>query len=179
VQASLLVDDAAVAASVTVYTLPAIVTVPVRDAVPVFAATLSDTVPLPLPEEPEATVIHATLLSADHPHEVPAVTPTVNVPPPEPADWLAGEMLKVQPAEAWVTVKGCPPAVILPVRVVAPLFAWTLYVTHPLPLPDPPDRIFNHDESLDDDQVHPAGAVIATLDAPPAAVTDVDERPSV
>jgi len=178
VQDSLLVDDAAVAASVTVYTLPAIVTVPVRDAVPVFAATLSDTVPLPLPEEPEVTVIHATLLSADHPHEVPAVTPTVNVPPPEPADWLAGEMLKVQPAEAWVTVKVCPPAVILPVRV-PPLFATTLYVTHPLPLPEP-DRIFSHDgESVDDFHVHPAAAVIATLDAPPIAATEVDERPRV
>ena len=159
--------------------MPAIVTVPVRDVVPAFAPTLTVTLPFPLPEVPDVTVIQATLLSADHPHEVPAVTPTVNVPPPEPADVLAGEMLNVQPAPDWVTLKVCPPAVMVPVRV-APLFAWTLYVTHPLPLPDPPDRIFNHDgELLDDVQVHPAGAVIATLDAPPAAATDVDDRPSV
>jgi hypothetical protein len=174
----LFIDDAAVAASVTVNTLPAIVTVPVRDAVPAFAATLTFTLPFPLPEAPEVTVIHATLLCADHPHELPAVTPTVNVPPPEPADWLAGEMLNVQPGAAWVTVKVFPPAVILPVRD-PPLLVMTLYATHPLPLPDP-DRIFSHDgESLDDVQVHPAAAVIATLDAPPAAATDVDERPSV
>ena len=152
---------------------------PVRDVAPAFGPTLTVTLPFPLPELPAVTAIHETLLSADHPHEVPAVTPTVNGPPPEPADWLAGEMLKVQPEADWVTVKVLPPDVILPVRV-APLFAWTLYVTHPLPLPDPPARIFNHDgESLDDVQVHPGAAVIATLDAPPAAPTDADERPSV
>jgi len=65
---------------------PAMVTVPVREAVPPFAATRTDTLPLPLPEAPAVTVIHATLLSADHVHEVLAVTPTVNVPPPEVAD---------------------------------------------------------------------------------------------
>lgn len=176
--ASLLAVRGAVAASVTVNTLPAIVTVPVRDTVPVFAATRTDTLPLPLPEAPAVTVIHEALLSADHVHEVLAVTPTVNVPPPEPADWLAGEMLKVQPGAAWVTVNVFPPAVILPVRV-PPLFATTLYATHPLPLPEP-DRIFSHDgESLDAVQVHPAAAVIATLPVPPVAATDEDERPRV
>jgi len=87
-------------------------------------------------------------------------------------------MLKVQPGADWVTVIVLPPAVILPVRV-APLFAATLYVTHPLPLPGP-DRIFSHDgESLDAVQVHPAAAVIETLFAPPVATADVDERPRV
>ena len=168
----------AVAASVTVNAWPAIVTVPVRDAVPAFAATWTDTLPLPLPEAPAVTVIHAALLTADHVHEVLAVTPTVKVPPAELADWLAGEMLKVQPAAAWVTVNVFPPAVILPVRV-PPLFAATLYVTHPLPLPLP-DRIFSHaGESLDAVQVHPAAAVIATLFAPPAAGGAVDEVPRV
>ena len=55
-----------------------------------------------------------------------------------------------------------------------------MYVTHPLPLPDPPDRIFSHDgESLDDVQVHPAAVVIATLLAPPAIETNEEERPRV
>jgi hypothetical protein len=108
---------AVAAACVTVNTWPAIVTVPVRDAVPAFAATRTDTLPLPLPEAPAVTVIHATLLSADQVHAVLAVTPTENVPPPEPADWLVREMLKLQPAPACVTVKICPPAVIFPVRV--------------------------------------------------------------
>jgi len=46
-----------------------------------------------------------------------------------------------------------------------------------LPVPEPPDRILSHEELLDAFQVHPAGAVIATLDAPPAAATDVEVRP--
>ena len=91
-----------------------------------------------------------------------------------PGPWTAA----VTPGPVCVTVNVCPPAVILPVRV-PPLFATTLHTTHPLPLPEP-DRIFSHDgESLDAFQVHPAAAVIATLDVPPVATTDEDERPRV
>jgi hypothetical protein len=84
----------------------------------------------------------------------------------------------VTPGPVWVTVNAFPPAMILPVRV-PPLFATTLYATHPLPLPEP-DRIFSHEgESLDAVQVHPAAAVIATLDVPPVATADEVERPRV
>ncbi len=177
---SLLAGDAVVAAAaacVTVYTWPAIVTVPVRGAVPALAATLSDTLPLPLPDAPAVTVIHAALLSADHPHEVPAVTPTVNVPPADPADWLAGEMLKLQPAPACVTTSACPRRpVIFPVRV-PPVFARTLYATQPLPVPAPERTCSHVGESLAEVHLHPGSAAIATLDVPPATVAEVDERP--
>ena len=59
---------------VTVTDWPEIVSVPVRDAVPLFAATAYDTVPAPVPFEPDVTVIHGTELDAVHPHVLPVVT---------------------------------------------------------------------------------------------------------
>ena len=62
----------------TVNVCVAIVIVPDR-VVPGFAATLKPTVPLPLPEAPDVTVIHcgAPLTAV---HEQPAVVVTVTVP---------------------------------------------------------------------------------------------------
>ena len=48
-----------------------------RDAVAGLAATLYETVPLPLPLAPAVTVIHAALLVAVHAQPAPAVTVTV------------------------------------------------------------------------------------------------------
>ena len=59
---------------VTVKVWLAIVTVPVREPVEVLAATPTCTVPLPLPEVPEVTVIHEALLVALHAQAVVAVT---------------------------------------------------------------------------------------------------------
>jgi hypothetical protein len=70
-------------ASVTVKVLPPIVTVPVRELLPVLAATLSCTVPLPEPVAPEVTLIHEALLVADQLHPLVAVTPTLAEPPVE------------------------------------------------------------------------------------------------
>ena len=69
------------AACVTVNVAPAIVSVPVRVVVAVFAATLKDVVPLPDPVAPPVTVIHDALLVADQPQPVPAVTVLPPVPP--------------------------------------------------------------------------------------------------
>lgn len=76
--------------------LPPIVTVPVREVVPVFAATLSATVPLPVPAAPLVTAIHVTLLTAVHGHPAAALSVTFNVPPAAVADWLAGEIVGEQ-----------------------------------------------------------------------------------
>jgi hypothetical protein len=55
---------------------PAIVSVPVRDALLVFAATLYATFPLPVPVAPTPTVIQASLLTAVQLHPALAVTTT-------------------------------------------------------------------------------------------------------
>jgi len=82
---------------------------------------------LPLPEAPALIVIHVSLLAAVQLHPVPAVTVTV---PVAAADVVrleeVGEIANVQGAPAWVTLKVCPPIVIVPVRDVVAVFAATL-----------------------------------------------------
>jgi len=68
------------AACDTVNVLPAAVIVPLR-AAPVFAATVNDTLPLPLPELPPEMVIHGAFDAAVHAH-VPADAVTANDPEP-------------------------------------------------------------------------------------------------
>jgi hypothetical protein len=50
------------------------------------------TVPLPLPLEPELTVIHEALLVAVQLQPAPAVTVTLADPPDEENDWLVGDI---------------------------------------------------------------------------------------
>ena len=75
---------------------PAIVSVPVRALVPVFAVALKLTEPLPVPEAPAVTVSHAALLVADQVQ--PAAAVTADVPPLADAgsDALTGEIDIVQ-----------------------------------------------------------------------------------
>jgi hypothetical protein len=75
-------------ACVTVNVRPAIVIVPLRAAVPLFAATLNCTLPLPVPELPPVMVIHETADDAVQPQLLPALTPTLPVPPSAGTDWL-------------------------------------------------------------------------------------------
>jgi len=82
---------------------------------------------LPLPEAPAVTVIQPTLLVAVQLQPVPAVTVTVPVVATDVVRFdEAGAIVNVQGAPAWVTVKVCPPIVIVPVRDVVPAFAATL-----------------------------------------------------
>jgi hypothetical protein len=76
---------------------------------------------LPEPLPPDAMVIQPALLDEFHEHPAATVTATVALPPLLPMSWLPGEIEYEQPA-AWVTVKVCPPAVIVPVRC-GPVFA--------------------------------------------------------
>jgi hypothetical protein len=66
---------------VTVKVLPAIVSVPVRGAVPVFAATVNATLPEPDPVAPAMIPIQAALLLAVHAQPDPAVTTLLPDPP--------------------------------------------------------------------------------------------------
>ena len=77
---------------VTSNVVPAMVRVPERLAVPVFAATLKPTVPGPVPVAPLVTEIHAALLAAVHAHPAPAVTVLPPVPAAAVNAWLVGEI---------------------------------------------------------------------------------------
>ena len=73
----------------TVKVCPAMVTVPVRGVPAVLAATLSDTVPLPVPDAPAVTVIQLALLVAVRAHPVVPVTVTdCTRPAAATLDWL-------------------------------------------------------------------------------------------
>ena len=111
----------------TVNVTPAIVSVPVRDEVEVFAATLNVTPPLPdvFGPPPAVTVIHEALLVADHEQPVGIVTETTRVPPAEVSESLAGESVAVHGAAAWVIVSDRPPTAMVPVRVVPAGFGST------------------------------------------------------
>ena len=80
-----------------------------------------------MPDAPAVTVIQPTLLAAVQVHPVPAVTVTL---PVVAADVVrfdeVGEMVNVHGAPACVTVKVCPPIVIVPLRDVVPVLAATL-----------------------------------------------------
>src|SRR5262249_41992300 len=78
------------AAWFTVSVLPATVSVPLR-AVPRFGATSKLSVPVPLPE-PERTVSHGALLTADQEQVAVAVIVAVDVPPLPPAETDAGTL---------------------------------------------------------------------------------------
>jgi hypothetical protein len=82
----------AVPAWVTLNVWPAMVIVPVRCAVLVFAATMTPTVPLPVPVAPEPIVNQAALLVLLHAHVLPAVTPTATGSPAAGEVRFAGEI---------------------------------------------------------------------------------------
>ena len=115
------------AAWVTVTVRPAMVSVPDRGDVAWFCATLSDTLPFPVPLPPLATAIHVTLLVAVHVHVLPDVTVTVAVPPVSAAEIAVGDTVYEQLAGAdCVTVTVCPATVSVPVREAVDVFASTV-----------------------------------------------------
>jgi hypothetical protein len=82
-----------VPACVTVNVRPAMVSVPVRELAPVFAATEYVTVPFPLPLAPEAILIQETLLAAAQLHPLDAVTVTLPDSASEPWDRFVGKIM--------------------------------------------------------------------------------------
>jgi hypothetical protein len=110
----------------TVNVWPPTVTVPVRAAMPEFAAMLNATVPSPEPLAPEVMEIHDADGTAVH--EQPARVSTLRLPLVAAAgtDVLTGETVNVQVCPACVTVNVCPPIVIVPTRDDVPGFAATV-----------------------------------------------------
>jgi hypothetical protein len=162
------------AACETVNVCPAAMMVPPR-AAPVFAATLNETLPLPVPDAPAVTVsqdafdddVHAQL-GAD------AVTVNEPLPPLSVAFWLAGasEKVHVTGAAAWEMVKVRPAAVIVPERA-PPVFAATVNATVPGPVPSAPPVIAIHGASAAAVQAQVgADGVTANEPLPPLSATD-------
>jgi hypothetical protein len=110
----------------TVNVLPPIDTVPVREVVAVFAATVYEKVPLPVPVAPAVIVIQASLLVADQPHPADALTVTMLEPPDAAVVVDVGESADTQGTPACVTVNVWPPIVIVPVRELVLALAATL-----------------------------------------------------
>jgi hypothetical protein len=75
---------------------------------------------------------------------------------------------------ACVTVKVWPPAVMVPVRLDVVVLVATLYVTDPLPEPDPPVMTTIHDALLVAVQLQPVAEVTVKLAEPPVADGDAD-----
>jgi hypothetical protein len=154
----------------TVKVCPATLMVPER-AAPVFACTLNDTEPLPLPLAPAVTVIQAALLVAAHVHPPPAVTLTDPEPAAADTETLLELSVYVQLAspDPWFTVKVRPATATVPERG-APVFGCTAYETEPFPLPVAPDAIEIHAWLLAAVHVHPSWAVTANWSLPAAAL---------
>jgi hypothetical protein len=115
-----------------------------------------------LPLAPLVTVSQPSLLLAVHAQPVAAVTVRVPDPPPATAFAEAGAIVGAQGAPAWVTVNVLPPIVTVPVRAVVVGLAAMLYVTEPLPLPDPPEIVI-HAALLVDVHAQPVAAVTVTV----------------
>jgi len=138
----------------------------------VYAATEYPTVPDPVPLAPEVMVIHDTLL--EDVQAQPAVVVTLT----EPVDAFAetvvalGEMEKLQPALC-VTVNVWPAIVSVPFRWLVVVLAATEYATEPLPAPDAPDVIVNHEALLAAVHAHPVTAETLTLPVEAWAFTEM------
>jgi hypothetical protein len=101
-----------------------------------LAATENVTDPLPVPFGALVIVSQsALLLVAVHEQFAPAVTVNDPVVAADVTDWLVGDSVNVHAGTAaCVTVKICPPTVMVPTRC-APVFAVAANETDPLPVP--------------------------------------------
>lgn len=117
-----------VPACATVSVRPAIVSVPVRGAVDVFADTAYVTPPLPLlfGPAPEVTEIHAVLLAAVHTQPLGIVTLAIPLPPGASKDSVVVDRLAVHGAPSCVIVRSCPATAMVPTRAVPLTLASTV-----------------------------------------------------
>jgi hypothetical protein len=148
---------------------PPIVTVPLRDADPVFAATEYANVPLPVPAA--LTVIHAALPTAVQPQPLAAVTVAEPLPLWAAIVAVAGDTLTAQGTPAWVTATMRPPAAMVPLRASVAVFAATVYANVPLPEPLAPALMVIHGALLT--AVHPQPLAAVTVPAPVPGSADI------
>jgi hypothetical protein len=160
-------------ACVTTCSWPAIVTVATR-SLPVFAATVIVTLPLPVPDIGSTSSQSALSDTLQEHASALAVTVTLWLPPATVTAWELLDRLKVHGASPAACVTSCvsSPAVIVAVRS-DPVFADTEYSIVPLaPVPVAPEVIDSHGESDVALHEHEASLiVIDTLPVPPDAGT--------
>ena len=150
---------------------PAIVSEPVRSLAELFAPTLNDTGPLPVPDAPLVTVIHGALLTAVQAHQSAAVTVLLPLPPAGVNDWVVGEIVGAHgpPCRTLTTV---PAIVSDPSRLHVVVLAATSNVTEPLPDPEAPLVSVIHTLLLTAVHGQPAAVVTVLLPVLAAAVND-------
>jgi len=124
-------------------------------------------VPDPVPD-PD-TVIHDVLVDADQTQPAWVVTDSVPAPPAADGDRLIGLTKKLHGADC-VIVKGIPAISKVAVRFVVAVFAATLKLTVPLPVPLAPFAMVTHGAPPVAVHTQPPVVVTVTLPAPPAAV---------
>jgi len=161
------------AAWVALNVLPAIVTEPVRDDVPVLAVADTVTVPFPMPLEPAVTDSHELLLTAVQLQAPGAVTVMSVLSPAIANAFELGEIVSLQVTPACVALKLLPAIVRVPERPEVPVLADAASVTLPLPEPDPPVTVI-HGRVLVVDHAQPVGDVTATLVLSPAVAKAFD-----
>jgi len=159
---------------------PATVSVPVRDAPP-LEATLNVTVPVPVPLVRPVRELHDVLLVADHSHVDGAV---IDVESPLVADaeteMVRGEtvgLAQLGGGASWSIVTDWPAMTTEAVRALL-VFAETVNVTAPDPVPVAPSVITIHGVSVRALHAHPVGALTVILLFPPedGIVSRVEER---
>lgn len=148
---------------------PAIVIVPER-AAPLFAATENATVPLPLPDPPPVSEIQSAPEEAVQLQPAPAVTATLPELPPAAIEALVAPRLNVH-AAACVTVNVWPAIVSVPV-LLPPVFAPTVKLIDPLPVPAAVVVIAIQEAFDVAVQVHAAGPLTVTEPLAPLAAAD-------
>ena len=95
---------------------PATVTDVERGVNAVFATTVKVTVPLPLPEEPDAMLSQVLCSDDDHVQPTGEVTARDAEPPARATNSDPGDTEYVHGTPAWTTLTVCPPMVTVPLR---------------------------------------------------------------
>src|SRR5439155_19131146 len=103
-------------------------------APPPLAPTLSVTVPLPVPLDPDATPIQSAWLTAVHPQLLPDCTVTVS-DPPAAGTAVVGASTSNRQAASCAMVTCVLLTSIVPRRAVASVFAAIRYAADPSPCP--------------------------------------------
>jgi hypothetical protein len=168
---------------VIVTVCPAMVSVPVRGDVAVFAAIENVTVSSPAPLTPEVIVSQKSWLVAVQLHAAAVVTVALPEPPAAAEPSEVGDTANVQGggAPAWVTETVWPATMRIPVRGEAAVFGSIENATVPLPIPLTPVVIVSQESLLVAVQLQPAAVVTLALVAPPfaAVLTAIGETAKV